>query len=276
MDGIVDYEAYEQLKTSYDQLVDNNRLLESDNESLTACNKVLKRLLETLETIKTSLEQKVHIIAAEVTATTGGGTGGHQLVPFDRELQRDLTPGAKKFRCHWNDCQYATDSSGNFQKHYRIHTGEKPYRCDFQDCKYRYNPGSIKEHKRTHSAEKQYGCDWEGCTWRFSTYKLLKNHKRACHTLDKPHKCDWPGMCTLYGQWRRSRTDPSFCTHLYNLFVCVFNGNQLGCEKSYLAPYQLRGHKHTHTGDRPHRCDMIECQASFARPTGAHTTAQHT
>lgn len=46
-------------------------------------------------------------------------------------------PGTKRFKCSWDGCQYATDSSGNFQKHYRIHTGEKPYKCDFDGCEYR-------------------------------------------------------------------------------------------------------------------------------------------
>jgi hypothetical protein len=34
-------------------------------------------------------------------------------------------PGTKRFNCAWGNCSYATMSSGNFQKHYRIHTGEK-------------------------------------------------------------------------------------------------------------------------------------------------------
>ncbi len=94
------------------------------------------------------------------------------------------------------------------------------------------DPGSIKEHKRIHSTEKAFECEWPGCQWKFSTYKLLKNHTRACHTGEKPHKCDWPG-----------------------------------CDKSFLAPYALRTHKLKHTGDRPFKCDMNACKAAFTRST---------
>lgn len=94
------------------------------------------------------------------------------------------------------------------------------------------DPGSIKEHRRIHSTEKEFHCDWPGCTWKFATYKLLKNHTRACHTGEKPHKCDWPG-----------------------------------CEKSFLAPYALRTHKLKHTGDRPFKCDMPSCKGAFTRST---------
>ncbi|XP_054153388.1 zinc finger protein 143-like [Oppia nitens] len=150
-----------------------------------------------------------------------------------RKADLTATPGLKRFRCDWEGCVYSTDSSGNYQKHYRIHTGEKPFKCDFNGCEYSCSdPGSIKEHRRIHSADKQFACDWPDCQWRFNTYKLLKNHRRACHTGEKPHKCDWPG-----------------------------------CDKSFLAPYALRTHKLKHTGIRPHKCDIEDCVATFTRPT---------
>ena len=83
MDCIIDYESYESLKDNYGQLLDCNRVLESENESLLNSNKVLKRLLIALENIKTSLEQKVLILQSNYNVKYT-----EQLVPFDRELQR--------------------------------------------------------------------------------------------------------------------------------------------------------------------------------------------
>ena len=87
MDCIIDYESYQTLKSSYDQLMDCNAILEEENESLLNSNQILKRLMISLEAIKTSLEQKVLILQSNGSVEYTEQLT-EQLVPFDRELQR--------------------------------------------------------------------------------------------------------------------------------------------------------------------------------------------
>ncbi|CAG2168287.1 unnamed protein product [Oppiella nova] len=170
MDCIIDYESYQSLKQSYDQLVDNNQLLESENESLTSSNRLLKRLLETLETIKTSLEQKVLIMTTQLN-----GIRSDQLVPFERELQC-LDEDYCHLKCLLNRVEFDEEVDAEDRPlktwvafggrgirdpkvSYDISSGRDPQREAVPGCS---DPGSIKEHKRIHSTEKQFRCEWEG------------------------------------------------------------------------------------------------------------------
>ena len=114
MDCIIDYESYQTLKQDYEQVVDCNRVLESENETLVSSNKILKRLLISLENIKTSLEQKVLIIQSYSSVKYT-----EQLVPFDRELQR-LDEEYCQLKCELNRLEFAEEEDNEEEEEIEI------------------------------------------------------------------------------------------------------------------------------------------------------------
>ena len=100
MDCVIDYESYQSLKQNYEQLLDCNRVLETENETLMASNKILKRLMIAMENIKTSLEQKVLIIQSNSNVKYC-----EELIPFDRELLR-LDEEYCQLKCELNRLEF--------------------------------------------------------------------------------------------------------------------------------------------------------------------------
>ncbi|CAL4058804.1 unnamed protein product, partial [Meganyctiphanes norvegica] len=96
--------------------------------------------------------------------------------------ERHITEYYKILEC---ECGKSFSTSGNYNTHKRIHSGEKPYACDL--CDYRCSQsGRLLKHKRMHSGEKPFQCP--NCGKSFANAESVKIHMRI-HTGERPFKC---------------------------------------------------------------------------------------
>lgn len=134
----------------------------------------------------------------------------------------------ERFICSW--CGKSLKSEYNLKTHLYLHTGETPYKCSFDGCSKAFrSKDTMARHQFTHTGEKQFKCDVDGCERLFLFKNDMNKHIRRVH-MKQPE--------------------------LKN-FICSVCGE--GFSKSYL----LRDHGYKHSGEKPHKCKIIDCGKAF-------------
>nr|XP_032528074.1 zinc finger protein 665-like [Danaus plexippus plexippus] len=147
-----------------------------------------------------------------------------------------------------------------------IATHSSPVYCRDCDTHFR-TPHGLRHHLKTHSRhvednDKRFVC--KDCDLKFLTPKSLREHVDWVHLNDTKYECDScskvfknKNSLKKHFQYVHEKKRPprnKICDH---------------CGRAFTTLQILRSHIHTHTGERPHRCDV--CGASFAHKGALYT-----
>jgi len=138
--------------------------------------------------------------------------------------------------------------------HFQIHTGINPFQCD--QCPKSFNKKSaLKIHMRTHTGEKPYLCHL--CTATFTQGSGLQQHLKWNHGGIMEVKR--PFSCTVCG--KGFTLESNLQKHLENKGEKAFPCTMSMCPRIFHFKSMMEVHLLTHTGEKPHSCDI--CMRKF-------------
>jgi KRAB domain-containing zinc finger protein len=171
----------------------------------------------------------------------------HRLLDHERRHIGDCP-----FICEY--CGKAYHSKVSIQQHLKIHILPRTHECDICHKKF-LRKSKLMDHKNIHFDHlKKHKCAF--CNAAFHERTGLKNHLRT-HTQEKPFECE---VCNKHFSSNYSLKSHSNL-HKETKEVKRFPCNQ--CDKAFDKAAHLKRHSLTHTGERPHTCEV--CWHRFAQ-----------
>nr|XP_057906116.1 zinc finger protein 37-like [Doryrhamphus excisus] len=172
--------------------------------------------------------------------------------PLIRHFE-DLHKISRPFNC--NHCPKTFSSIRLLIRHEWKHTGGLPFRCALCGLRFR-NDADLVSHQRVHTKEKPYLCAVCGKT--FSQRSNLLRHLHFLHSESKNEKKHFCTECQASFKEKGSLRLHQRRKHHKQLFrhQCP------DCGKTFSAS-SINRHKLIHTGERPFKCTVPECDKSF-------------
>ena len=175
----------------------------------------------------------------------------------------------KPYKCH--HCPKAFSKLNIFIRHEWHHTGQLPFQCTHCAMKFKQD-SELVVHLRVHTHEKPYLC--ADCGKTFSSNSNLRRHVRFCHSESRETRrfaCD---QCSKTFKEKGALQKHQQHTH-QNLkkprHPCTY------CGKMFSQSGMAR-HKMIHTGEKPLKCKVPECDQRFRSPSEVktHVLQHHT
>ncbi|XP_022831470.1 zinc finger protein 32-like [Spodoptera litura] len=157
-------------------------------------------------------------------------------------------------------CGKSFHTSGGLRQHLKSHRDIAQFKCGFCHKTYKSRQ-SLKEHFRVaHSSNRKlYVC--VTCGKRFTARSTLNMHVKT-HNGEK-YACPHCPKTYTRAAYLKAHSLVHTGVGKPRPFVCTYKG----CERSFPSKYSLTVHTaHTHTKERPHKCDF--CFKGFATATG--------
>lgn len=174
------------------------------------------------------------------------------FLPLQRHFE-NVHKVSRPFKC--NHCTKTLPKLRVLILHEWTHTGHLPFQC--AQCNFRFRSDSeLIHHQRVHTKEKPYLCPECGKT--FSQNNNLLRHLKLIHgefRNVKRHSCS---QCDKAFKEKGALIKHQRTKHLGELFrhPCPYCGKMV-------AANTLKRHKLMHTGERPFKCTMNDCDKFF-------------
>ncbi|XP_054614504.1 zinc finger protein 774-like isoform X2 [Dunckerocampus dactyliophorus] len=172
--------------------------------------------------------------------------------PLIRHFE-DLHKISRPFDC--DHCPKTFPSIRLLIRHEWKHTGSLPFRCALCGLRFR-NDADLVSHQRVHTKEKPYLC--AECGKTFSQRSNLLRHLHFIHSESKNEKKHFCTECQASFKEKGSLRLHQRRKHHKQLFrhPCP------DCGKTFSAS-SINRHKLIHTGERPFKCTVPDCDKSF-------------
>lgn len=160
---------------------------------------------------------------------------------------------SRPFIC--NHCPKTLSKLRFLIRHEWQHTGHLPFQCAQCDLKFR-SDSDLVSHQKVHTREKPYLCS--DCGKTFSRKSNLLRHLRHLHSASRSEKKYGCSQCDKSFKERGSLKKHQRSKHLNELFryPCPY------CAKM-VSSSALPRHKLIHTGERPYKCTITDCNKTF-------------
>lgn len=174
------------------------------------------------------------------------------FLPLQRHFE-NVHKVSRPFKC--NHCMKTLPKLRVLILHEWTHTGHLPFQC--AQCNFRFRSDSeLFHHQRVHTKEKPYLCP--ECGKRFSQKNNLLRHLKLIHgefRNVKRHSCL---QCDKSFKEKGALIKHQRSKHLGELFrhPCPYCGKMV-------AANTLKRHKLMHTGERPFKCIVPDCEKFF-------------